>query len=57
MLSMGNKQVKAVLYALAHSLFDAVDEEEMSNEITLIAHDTLHHQSQFEKAKSSPGGC
>lgn len=34
---------------MAHSLFDAVDEEEMSNEITLIAHDTLHHQSQFEK--------
>jgi hypothetical protein len=47
-LSTGQKDIKAGLYALVHS-FDAVDEEEMDKENTLIGRYTLHRKSPHER--------
>jgi hypothetical protein len=47
-LSTGQKDIKAGLYALVHS-FDAIDDEETDRENTLIGHYTLHRQSPLER--------
>jgi hypothetical protein len=56
-LSTGQKDIKAGLYALVHSL-DAVDEEEMDMENTLIGrYSYFAPQVPTRKANPVPGGC